>query len=83
MKTIIFPLTRDDDRILLHARRIVKKKMKKINVLLESGRYSIIEGVQKKGNNMNTYELNETNTMTEAEAAELFAWLAGEILRGE
>jgi hypothetical protein len=57
--------------------------MKKINVLLESGRYSIIEGVQKKGDTMNTYELNETNIMSEAEAKELFAWLAGEILKGQ
>ena len=85
MKTIIYPLTAADEQRLLHVRRIVKKKMKKINVLLSNGRYNTTETTDtktRKENNMNTYEINDTNTMTEQEAEELFAWLNGKMLKG-
>ena len=82
---MIYPLTSKDEQRVQATRKIVKKKMKKIKDLLSCGRYNTIETTTKTGkeNKMETYEINDTNMMTEAEAKELFDWLEGKILRGE
>ena len=79
---MIFPLTKQEQDRYQRITRKMKSKQEKIKVLLSSGRYSIIEGVQTKGNNMNIYKLDETNIMSEEEMWELFAWLNGEMLKG-
>jgi transcriptional regulator CtsR len=75
---MIYPLTKREQDRYQRITRKMKSKQEKINVLLSSGRDSIIERKPK----MNIYELNDTNIMSEEEMRELFAWLNGEMLKG-
>lgn len=75
---MIYLLTKQEQDRYQRITRKMKSKQEKIKVLLSSGRYSIIE----RSNKMNTYELNDTNIMTEEEMQELFSWLNGEMLKG-
>jgi len=63
---MIYPLTKHENEWYNRTIKKMKSKQKKINDLLSSG----------------CYKLDETNIMSEAEAAELFAWFNGEILKG-
>lgn len=75
----IIPLTIDQERKLNHIRKIIKVKQNKIKEWLDSRRYIIIEGVQKKGKTMvnlseTTHVIEDKDIMTEVEMEDLHNW---------